>query len=367
MKVIKRILAVVLVLVVVLSMSACIHKKDEIAVTVGNVEFKAAYYLCALINADMEAKQKVQENETQAAEEGVNEEIDYFSKKIDGKKYVNWVEDTAIENLGNIAAYKTLCKEKKIKLTTEKKNEAEEMSSYYWTSYGYSALFEPNGVSETTYKDYMLDSYYAEEYFQYVYGEKGTKALKKADVKKEIADNYILVDVLQTNYTEEMSDADKKAAKAKLQDYADAINAGEKTYDEVYREFNNINEEETEDKTENSKDDKKTADPINKYATVMGAEGTNFESEDYATYRKYKVDTPKVVEPEDKSGVKLVIKRSISKDEYYMDSLDTYARHTLADEDFKKEIKEYVNGMETKINKYAISEFDVKDIVYSQS
>ena len=61
MKNIKRIIAAALVSVMALGFTAC-HKKDETAVTVGKVNFTSAYYMCALINADSEAKSKVKES-----------------------------------------------------------------------------------------------------------------------------------------------------------------------------------------------------------------------------------------------------------------------------------------------------------------
>ena len=44
MKNIKRIFALALVLVMALTVTAC-HKKDEIAVKIGDVEFTSAYYM----------------------------------------------------------------------------------------------------------------------------------------------------------------------------------------------------------------------------------------------------------------------------------------------------------------------------------
>ena len=57
MRNIKRIIALALGLLMALSFAGC-HKKNEIAVTIGDVEFTSAYYMCALVNADSEAKGK---------------------------------------------------------------------------------------------------------------------------------------------------------------------------------------------------------------------------------------------------------------------------------------------------------------------
>ena len=84
MKNFKRIIAMALVLLMVLSFAGC-HKKGEIAVTVGEVEFTSAYYMCALVNADSEAKSKVYE---ELDEEEQSAEIDFYSKKIDDSLHI---------------------------------------------------------------------------------------------------------------------------------------------------------------------------------------------------------------------------------------------------------------------------------------
>jgi len=96
MRLIKRIGAIICALAILMSFAGC-HKKDEIAVTVGDVEFTSAYYMCALVMADSEARNEVYEDLSD--EEKTSDEVDYFSKKIDGKKYKTWVKDTAIEGL----------------------------------------------------------------------------------------------------------------------------------------------------------------------------------------------------------------------------------------------------------------------------
>lgn len=358
MKIIKRIAALVLVASMALSMSACLHKKDEIAVTVGDVEFTSAYYMCALINAKSEAQAKVNED---LSEDEQGTEVDYFSKKIDKKSFTDWVEDRAVEMLKEIAAYKTLCKDNKLELTDEQKEEAEQMVSYYWDNYGYSTLFEPNGVSRDTYVKYVKDGYYSEKYFEFVYGKEGTKALKTEDVNKEITDNYILVDKIDITYDTEATDDDKAANKATLEGYAKEIKDGKKTFIDVYKAHNNIEDEKEETaETEEVK-------PVNTYATVLGAEETSFADDSYTVYKEYEYDAVQVVENEDKTGISLVIKRDISKDQYFMDYLDNFARHGIADEDFQKEIETYAKKLKADVNDYAVGQFKVKKIIEPQA
>ena len=359
MKAIKKITALVLVALMTLSLSACIHKKDEIAVTVGDVEFTSAYYMCTLIAADSEAKQKINEDTEQLTEAEANgtEDIDYYTKKIEKKSYEKWVKDRTIELLEKIAAYKTACKEKKLELTDEQEAEVAQSVAYYWDSYGYSQYFEPNGVSRATYAQYTEDAYYSSVYFDSIYAKGGTKEISTENVNKEIGNSYILIDEISIAYEENATDDQKAKNKQTLEGYAADIKNGKKTFIDVYKAHNEVKDEETETgETDEVK-------PVNTYAAVLGKEGTNFESTYYDTFVKYEYDVPQVIDLDDDSGVALVIKRDIFKDQYFVDYIDTHARHTIADEDFEKHIKDYSEKLKTKINNYAVDQFKVKKII----
>ena len=352
---IKRIFAALLCLAISLSFAGC-HKKDEIAVSTGDVEFTSAYYMAALLDADSQAKSKVQSELTE--EEQKSENIDYYSKKIDGKKYETWVKDTAIANLKEIAAYKLLCAENKIELDDEKKTEAESYAGYYWSNYGYSMYYEPNGVSQATYTKYMTDTYYSSLYFDHLYAKDGEKEIPAKDVKSEIYNQFIIA-----TYESEATDNDKAALKKKLQGYVKALEDGSKTFEEVYKEYNNVKDEE-EEKHDHEEDTKEeTKEPKDSYAQVLGGEDTVYANDHYETVKKMKTGAVKLIELEDKTGFVLVVKQNIKADDYYLDSLDSVARHILKDEEFEKAIDEYVKTFELEINKYAVNQFKVKKIV----
>lgn len=364
MKNLKRILAMLLVAVLLFSFAGC-HKKDEIAVTVGDVKFTSAYYMCALMSADGEAKTKVDEKLAEKEDkESSSKEVDYYSQKIDGKEYVEWVENRAIEMLKEIATYKILCKENKLEIDDATASSAEMYASYYWSSYGYSAYYEPNGVGQTTYANFMKDSYYSELYFEHLYGKEGEKALAADKVSSTIYDKFIIANVLEGAITSEMTDTQKTELKTKFDGYVADLKAGKKTFEEIYKTHNNIKDEEKkEEATEDKKDEEKPAEPKDKYATVLGAKETVHESEHYDTVKAMATGEIKLIEKEDKSGYVLVVKQDIKADEYYLENLDSTARHILADDEYEKTIADYVKGLKADINKYATKQFKVKKIV----
>lgn len=358
MKNVKRIIAVILMAVMALSVTAC-HKKGEIAVTAKDIEFTSAYYMCALINADNEAKNQINENLSE--EEAAESEIDYYSKKIDDKDYKTWVKDKALEYLKDIAAYKLLCEENEIALDDEMKSEAETIADYYWNSYGNSYYYEPNGVSYETYKRYTVDSVYSESYFNHLYGEGGKKEISAEDVKKEIYADYMIADLIEGTFTSDMTDDDKTALKTKLEGYVTALNNGEKTFKEVYNEYNAIEAEESEETHDHSEDE--AAHPKDEYAEIIGAEGTNYEFLYFDDVKEMKNGEAKLIELDESAGYLLVVKGDIQSDDYYLDTLDSAARHSLKDEEFEAEITEYQKTFELDVNKYAINQFKVDKII----
>ncbi len=356
MKSFKRLIALTLALLVVLSFAGC-HKKNEVAVTVGNVEFTSAYYMCALINADSEAKSKVYE---ELSEEEQQKEVDFYSKKIDKKDYVTWVEEKAIENLKTIAAYKTLCKENKLEPSKEELSNADMYASYYWSSYGYSAYFEPNGVGLATYTQHMKDSYYAETYFKHIYGKDGEKAIAEDTVKAKMLENFITANILSGSYTDEMKDADKTALKTKFDNYAKELKNGNRTFKDIYNEYNEIKDDETADNTADNSNASKAKDEL---ASIIGSEDTGYNAAYYEAVKKMATGDIQVIELEDKSGIVLAVKQDISADPYYLETLDMTVRHLIADEEHEKNIAEYAKKLKVDINKYAVGQFKVKKII----
>lgn len=349
MKNIKRVFALALVLVMALTVAAC-HPKDEVAVKIGDVEFTSAYYMCALINADSEAKSKVKEG---LSDDESSSDVDYYSKKIDDKDFVTWVEDTAMDSLKEIAAYKTLCKENDLEISEEDAANAENYASYYWSSYGYSAYFEPNGVGESTYTQYMKDSYYASVYFEHLYGEGGEKEIAADTVKTKMYDNFVIADIIEVSFSEK-SDDEITALKDKIKGYAADLKNGKKTFEEVYKDYNG-----TTDETEETESDE--PQPKDKYASILGTEDTYYSSDHYEDIKAMEIGEVKVIEL-DEEGLLLAVKQDISADAYYLDTLDMTTRHLIADEEYEADIKEYAKKMDCNINNYAVKQFKVKKI-----
>ncbi|MBR6509635.1 MAG: hypothetical protein IKT38_03415 [Clostridia bacterium] len=360
MKNVKRILALVLIMIMALSVTGCIHKKNEIAVKIGDVEFTSAYYMCALLEAESAGRTEVSNALTEKGE--YSADIDYSKQKIGDKKFETWVKDTAIDKLKEIAAWKLLCKENKIEADKEMIKNAESNVTFYWDYYGYSAYYGSNGVSKETYTEYIKDSVYKETYFEKLYGKDGKKEIAADKVKSTIYENYLIANVLEASYEENSTDAQKALLKTKFEEYAKWLRDGSKTFEEVYLTHNNQTAEDHKHDTES--DEPAPKDP---HASVLAFDKSlSYASGDYETAKALKVGEVKVIETEDKTGVKLILKQDITADAFYLTELDMDARHTMKDEEFEKEIKNYVKKLDADVSKYATSQFKVDKIVYPQ-
>ncbi len=362
MNIFKKIVALVLICMMVLSFAGC-HKKDEIAVTVSGEEFTSAYYMNALISAESEAQSKLQE--TLSEEELSAEDFDYHKQKIDGVDYAKWIENRAIESIKEVAAYRLLCKENELSLDEQKTADAEQMATYYWNSYGYGNLLQPNGVGFETYKQSLIDRYYADLYFDYLYAEGGKEEITTDEMNKVYGEAFILADALQFDYTDEegarMSDTQVLDLKDSVNAYAEKIKSGKMTFEEVYNEVNKSTEPGIQE-TENEDEPK----PVYPHASVLGDKDTIYENEHFESVKKMGVGEVQVIENSTNDAIFIYVKRDIFADAYYIDMLDNSVRHFIKDKDFEKLVEDYTKKLETKISNYAVKQFKVKNIKYPE-
>lgn len=360
MKFLKNAAIIMLVAILCLGCTAC-HPKNEVAVTVGEYEFTSGYYLCTLIFADMEARGKVDEKLAEDEDYDATKEVNYLKQKIDKKDFSEWVKDTAMDNLKLIANYKAECKKADLKLDDEKTANAEYMAEYYWSSYGYASLFEPNGVSAATFKEYMKDSYYSDLYFQHIYGAEGEKAISADDVRNTISSKFALANILEVSFAE-MQDADKTAAKDKFVAYEKELREGKRTFEEIYKEHNQIKDEEATEST-----DTQEKKPLDEYASLIGNEDTNYASDRFEEIAALKVDEIKLITLEEDAGLLLVVKKDVIADPYYIESLDSDARYIIAGDGFEEDMKKAADKLDTKVNDYAVDRLKVKNITYPET
>ncbi len=349
MNLFKRISAAALVAVMALSFTAC-HKKGEIAVKVGDSEFTSAYYMCALIDADLAAKNEIDTKAQSDTSIDKSKEDYYYTQKIDGKSFEAYVKEQALEKLKENAAYIKKCKDEKVEIKDDELSSTKSYVEAMWTSYGYSQVYEPNGVSKETYLKYTMDSYYAEQYFNHLYGKDGTKAVTDKEIKSYRKDNYLLADILDVDLSSEQ-DATKSLKKTQIETYYKDLKAGKTDFKTVYETYNSIEDSQKQDS----------------YSQVIGSDATDNPNENYDTVKKMKKDEVKLITKDNDAGYTIIVKRDLEKDKTQTANLDSTIRHALKDDEFKKDIADFAKTLKFTEIKSATKQFKVKKIEYPQN
>ncbi len=359
MNMLKRIFALMISLCMVFCLSGC-HKKGEIAVKIGDVEFTSGYYACALVFADTEARAMVEDD---LSEDGdLPSEIKYWNYEVEDTDYTEWVEKTALGTLKELAAIKTLCAEAEVELDSETAALAESNAEYLWDTYGYYLLMEENGVAKDTFITYMKDSYLADEYFEYLYGEGGEKEISADELNEQLVNNYVLANVIEVSFSS--LDDDEKTEKAtQFAAYEASLSDGSRTFEEIYLEYNELSaEDHTHEEAEEGE-----LEPQDPHATVLGNEDTDYASDHYETAKAMEVGEVKLVTLEDDEGLVLIVKKDIAADPYYVDEFDSVLRQDIVGDDFTDDLAEYGESLSCDVNTSSTKQFKVKKIVYPET
>lgn len=366
MKVFKKLVAVLSAFAILLTMTAC-HKKDEIALTIDGIEITSALYMNALLDCDIEARSRVNNELTEAGSDTTD--IDYYSQTIDDMSYVDYVKAEALDRCREYALYQTLINDGTISMTDDEIASAENYAQAYWNYYGYSSIYEENGVSYETYKKGFLYAYYANAYFMHIYGEGGEKEVDAETISKTMNDKYALVYTLSNTYEDSAKDEEKAAIKSTYEGYASRLEKGE-AFKTIYEEINGSENETSIDASdlEDGKKEEEYSSAADSLAAVIGDEDTGYASDDFDTIDNMKVGDVKVVEDKDKTSVTVYKKLNINDDPYYVKTLlkdDILV--VLKQKEYDERVDEEAGALSLKENSFATNRFKVKKIVYPES
>ncbi len=390
----KLISLISLSLVLMLSLgclSGC-HKKDEIALTVDGVEIKTATYICALIDADLQARQNVYNEKSE--EEGFSSStvIDYFSETIDGKEYSVWVKDTAITLLKKYAWSKKLLADGKASFTDKEESNIESNASYYWSNNGGAYLYSNNGVSFNSYLDYYRTSMVVGSYFLSIYGKEGTDPVPEEEVSKIFYDNYDISHYLYFSSvgTDNKTKDDEVIEKAKktLEEYAANINSGKYTFKDaetLWNLYNGTTTDKKDDDKDNTSSDTSSAatsssasssgsveeeeeeKPLDSTATLIASadSGSSYASSYFEKIHALGVNKATVVK-DDNNNYYLFERGDIKGDPYYFNAEYNNALAMIKYEDFLESYEADASKLTYTENTFATGIISPKTIDYEQ-
>lgn len=355
MKYIKKLAAFITAAILCMSLVGC-HPKNEVALTIGDIDYTSAFYMCALLQANDEAKQEVVE--AYEDEEKDVTDINYYKEKIDGKDFVDWVENRAVQICRTYAYIETMCDKNGVKMSEEELSSAEFYAESYWNYYGYDAFYGSNGVSYETFKEFFTYSNLMQTYFLSIYGKGGTEAMPEEEVKSGLEEKFVLADVLSVSLTDdtgaEFNDDLKAQERTKMEGYKARLDRGDdfKTiYEEENGKQNNTSTDDTQDK------------PQDELAQVIGSSNTgDYASDYYDDVYELKLGETKIIEDEDNNRMLLVLKKDIMADPYYLTNMYNDIVNIAKYEGFVVDCEEKSKDLKLEQNKFATDRFKVKKL-----
>lgn len=274
MKAIKKITAVFLAVLMIMSISGC-STKPEWSYKTDDNEMQIGVYIYALYTAYNQAATYA------SSAEGYDAEKSFLNLTItddDGVTAVakDWIVDTAKKLTKNILTIEEEFEARGLTLTSEEETAAKESADNDWNlgpyyemylSYGmmptpYKDILEPHGVS---YESFERASYMASAkqtaLFEEIYINDEETAVSTEDLTNYFTENYTSYSYLSvrladsatddagsTTYTA-MSDEDIAEIESTLQSYADNINSGAGTFTEQMVEYTALKELESDPST----------------------------------------------------------------------------------------------------------------------
>lgn len=411
-KLLKTIAVVLCVAFTVPTLGAC-HKKNEIAYTIGGHEFTSAMYSCALTLSAASARSSIDSfiNEQSSDSNSSSSKVDYTKYKFDSEgkvsndgtvSYNDYVKNQAVGTLKQFAAVMSLCEAENITMSEDEVSEAKAQASYYWnvgcdystyvyyanngvnpTQYfiPYSERLEANGVSESTYEQYMIYQYQYGFYFDHLYNEGGTKEVSKDTLNEYLTAHYAIANTLSLTTKDSegnaLSDEDKAAVKANADAYAARLNAGE-SFETVYKEENKTDsdsdtaDESKDSSTDNSTDGSGTEDKTEEYTPesylrLYGDSETSSESTMFSDVSGMKIGEIKVVEDTANSAYVILQKRDITEHDYWLDNLRSSILQDLKADEYDDMLKENAEKLEIKEDTHATRPFTVKKVKFPEA
>lgn len=399
MKRISRFIAAVLAAVLLVSAFAGCHQKDAVVATYSangkTYELTSGQYAFAMILAESEGRNLVTEGLTDA-EKNSGEEVDYYKKTLEKKKFADWVVDRTEEIVREYFAIASAFDKYKLELSDSDKESMSSYLSYQWQMSGYMYICQPNGVSFDSFESFQtVYSYQRNTLLKYIYGEDGPKTVSKEDLTKSLTDNYVLANLLEIDSsrlvkedTDEAKEAAKTEAKDKLDGYVTRLNAGE-SFETVYNEYQAEQEEEEEETTSSeatssestssettssegtssestssgSEEEEEELKPLDELATLLGSEETSSESEIFEEVSKCEIGVPTVIE---KEGVYvLVVRQDITADPYYPENYNEEALFILKNDEFVADLEKDAKKLDVTFNSYERNHIKPEKIDYT--
>lgn len=354
MKLFKKITAILLCVLMVVSVTACgedtswVVKTDKTTTTAGT-------YMYYLLGAYSAAYNLVE-----------NPEKNILSQTVEGISAEEWIKNTAMDSVKFATVVFEKFEEMGLELSEENAQYAKQYADYYWSSAG--QIYLNHGVNYDTFCNCVAADIMVSQLFETIYGKGGEKEISAEDMKKGLAENFVKVKeigISLAGITGEMrSDKLQETLKAKAEDYKKRIEAGEKIED-LIKEHYNVEVDLAVEESGKTAEELLGNNPgeVDTDFVIVSKNSTNYSANELTEI--FKLEIGKVVVLVEKEYVRVIQKYDITEDDTYLEQYDYDIRVTLKADEFTEEIEALAKDLVVEVNEAALKKYKPSKIKLS--
>ncbi len=271
-------------------------------------------------------------------QDGVTE--DYFSQKIEGKDYSEYLEDYALKATKEYAAVVDKFDELGLKLSKEQLKELSDSVNEAWEAQG--ELLEYEGISKESVKLAQKASYMRQALFDHYYGEGGEEEVKASDIESYVNDNYMrykLITISKAAADAEGAEETNAEAKEHFDEFSEL--AGDKDFTSFDEVIDAYNEHIQQEQAAAAEEASSGADSETDSAADSGADSTADSAADDINVSEVETedanagadDTSSVAEADALQGAEEGIEEGAAEEEELASSAADSETDSTADED----------------------------------
>ncbi len=369
MKTIKRAAVLVLSCALLLTAVAC-HQPNETVLTIGDVKIPSGLYLAMQMDSFSSFTTNVQS--TLSSGQSMSTVSDVLQHSYEDQSSEEWIRQQTLEAAKLYAAVLTLFNEFGLEITAEEESNLAEWVDYYWSEdyQNMKSYYEPNGISKESFAELLRSGTRETKVFLHYYDRDGLEPVSDEDVLQGFRDNYVLVDALTISKTStdssgsstSLSEDELAAAKEKLEGYAERINSGEASFDDIYLEYNTeLNESFTMPEV--------TDEMSQLYPRAVPLSSADSSTANYELFSALKenddFDFGRAYVVEDSSYYYLGVLRDITTDEFYTED-DMYRQNVLnilKGDEFDTKLEEEADSLTVEQNDGLVRYYSPRKIV----
>ncbi len=352
MKLLKRILALAMVMSMTLSLAAC--SDTSWVYDYSGKKIPSGVYIAFTLEAYANA---------QAHKDIKKDVTDIFKQTLDGKAARQWMIDEAKSLSDHFIAVENKFDELGLTFTEKEQNEIDQSVKTGWAQY--EKFYTSNSVGEKSYKSMVTNTKKQSLIFEKYYGTGGIEEVPNDKLLVHFKDNFASENIFGIPTVQpldgKLSEEDKKKnaeLKVKADEYAKLFNEGKNTVNEIYDMYVHYDaetkhdEKNAEDKIGKDEDTKKY---IKKDSTSPSEKVVK------AIFGEMKDDGVAKVIADDKAYY-IVVRYDVTKDESNFEDMKKSVLADVKGDDFNKMVEGWAKEQKADANNAAVKRYNPKKV-----